>query len=173
MIKIYQKQPIQAEQFNGTSESANRLGVEWEDGNGFIGDPSYTPESQPCWYIPEDKFTVFGYDENSIKPDDWIIECSGNIRLIMTNNEFKKYYAKLPVIPKAVADWIEECKQKHISIGDMLCSERRPEQMRDWMALTPGTYQFDYARYQKYQELVAHAWLDGYQLEEQHDTRTD
>lgn len=86
MIKIYQKQPIQAEQFNGTTDSANRLGVEWEDGNGFIGDPSYTPESQPCWYIPEDKFTVFGYDENSIKPDDWIIECSGNIRLIMTNN---------------------------------------------------------------------------------------
>lgn len=79
----------------------------------------------------------------------------------------------MPVIPKAVADWIEECKQKHISIGDMLCSERRPEQMRDWMALTPGTYQFDYARYQKYQELVARAWLYGYQLEEQHDTRTD
>ena len=173
MIKIYQKQPIQAEQFNGTTDSANRLGVEWEDGNGFIGDPSYTPESQPCWYIPEDKFTVFGYDENSIKPDDWIIECSGNIRLIMTNNEFKKHYAELPVIPKAVADWIEKCKHDGTSVGDMLCSERRPEKMRDWMALTPGTYEFNQRRYKEHQELVSRAWLDGYQVEAQHDTRTD
>lgn len=159
MIKIYKKQPIQAEQFNGTSDSANRLGVEWEDGNGFIGDPSYTPESQPCWYIPEDKFTVFGYDENSIKPDDWIIECSGNIRLIMTNNEFKKDYAELPVIPKAIAEYIEHMKSIQRDIG---------EAMRYWLRTSDiDEYMEDNS------ETFARAWLDGYQLEAQHDTRTD
>lgn len=149
MIKIYQKQPIQAEKFNGTAESANRLGVEWEDGNGFIGDPSYTPESQPCWYIPEDKFTVFGYDENSIKPDDWIIECSGNIRLIMTNNEFKKDYAELPVIPKSVADYIIEMKTEGLDLWDAIHYWRRLSIIDESM-----------------EDKVARAWLDGYQVEE-------
>ena len=166
MIKIYQKQPIQAEQFNGTSESANRLGVEWEDGNGFIGDPSYTPESQPCWYIPEDKFTVFGYDENSVKPDDWIIECSGNIRLIMTNNEFKKYYAKLPVIPKAVADWIELGKAKRVSFDTALLLTLYENKKTDGNELARWIMHGNLAT-------VARAWLDGYQVEADNDTRTD
>ena len=152
MIKIYQKQPIKAEQFNGTSDSAKRLGVEWEEGNGFIGDSSYTPESQPCWYIPEDEFTVFGYYENSIKPDDWVIECSENIRLIMTNNEFKKYYAELPVIPKVWADTIEEYKANHYRMDEIF---------------TEWSWNYDE------QELIARAWLDGYRVEAQHDTRTD
>ena len=168
MIKIYQKQPIRAEQFNGTSDAANRLGVEWEDGNGFIGDPSYTPESQPCWYIPEDKFTVFGYDENSIKPDDWIIECSGNIRLIMTNNEFKKDYAELPVIPKAVADWIEECRKNKKPIAAALDLEQMPKFVKDYFR----NYQTE-ELWIELQDMFARAWLDGYQLEVQHDTRTD
>lgn len=161
MIKIYQKQPIRAEQFNGTSDSANRLGVEWEDGNGFIGDPSYTPESQPCWYIPEDKFTVFGYDENSIKPDDWIIECSGNIRLIMINNEFKKTYAELPVIPKAVADWIEECRKNKKPIAAALDLEQMPEFVKDYFR----NYQTE-ELWIELQDMFARAWLDGYQVEE-------
>ncbi|WP_437696012.1 DUF1642 domain-containing protein [Levilactobacillus brevis] len=159
MIKIYQKQPIRAEQFNGTSDSANRLGVEWEDGNGFIGDPSYTPESQPCWYIPEDKFTVFGYDENSIKPDDWIIECSGNIRLIMINNEFKKTYAELPVIPKAVADWIELGKSKGASFDTALLLTLCENKKTDGNELARWIMHGNLAT-------VARAWLDGYQVEE-------
>lgn len=151
MIKIYQKQPIQAEQFDGTSDSAKRLGVEWEDGNGFIGDPSYTPESQPCWYIPEDKFTVFGYYENSIKPDDWIIECSGNIRLIMTNNEFKKDYAELPVIPKYVDEYIRLMRLKGKTLGDAIKYWLREDDIDKYMADTS--------------EKFARAWLDGYQVE--------
>ncbi len=159
MIKIYQKQPIQAEQFDGTSDSAKRLGVEWEDGNGFIGDPSYTPESQPCWYIPEDKFTVFGYDENSIKPDDWIIECYENIRLIMTNNEFKKYYAELPVIPEAVADWIELGKSKRVSLDTALLMTLYENKKTDGNELARWIMHGNLAT-------VTRAWLDGYQVEE-------
>ena len=155
MIKIYQKQPIQAEQFDGSQKMVDKYHISVYNENidkyGGLGD--WTPNE-------------YTFNGTYIDVGDWIIENSENIHPIMTNNVFKKDYAELPVIPKAVADWIEECKQKHISIGDMLCSERRPEKMRDWMALTPGTYQFDYVRYQKYQELVARAWLDGYQVEE-------
>ncbi|GCD87455.1 hypothetical protein KB1253_26130 [Lactiplantibacillus plantarum] len=73
----------------------------------------------------------------------------------------------LPVIPKVVADWIEKCKHDGTSVGDMLCSERRPEKMRDWMVLTPGTYEFNQRRYAEHQDLVARAWLDGYVVEEE------
>lgn len=86
----------------------------------------------------------------------------------MTKVYYKRdFYAELPVVPQVVAEWIRKCKSDGASIGDMLCSENRPEQMRDWMALTPGTYIFDQQRYSKCQDLVARAWLDGYQIEDE------
>ena len=151
MIKIYRKvDSIKVEQFDGTPDSANRMGVEWETGNGFIGDPSYTPESQPGWYIPEDKFIVLGYDENSIKPNDWIVECPGNIRLIMRNNEFKKTYAELPVIPNYIAEYIEHMKSIHCDIWDAMHYLLRPDNVDEYMEDNP--------------EVFARAWLDGYSL---------
>ncbi|QMU08601.1 DUF1642 domain-containing protein [Levilactobacillus suantsaii] len=164
MIKIYRKTvTIKAEQFDGSQKMIKKYGIEdsaesgyndsdWEDEGLCI------PTKEGCLRINNGDWVATG-----IEGEHWPI----------ADDVFRKTYAELPVIPKAVADWIEECKDKSISIGDMLCSERRPEKMRDWMALTPGTYQFDYARYQKHQELIARAWLDGYQVEAQHDTRTD
>lgn len=164
MIKIYRKTAtIMAEQFDGSQKMIKKYGIEDSAESGY-NDSDWEDEGL-C--IP----TKEGYLR--INRSDWIATGINGEYWPITDDVFKKTYAELPVISKAVVDWIEECKQKHISIGDMLCSERRPEQMRDWMALTPGTYQFDYSRYQKYQELVARAWLDGYQLEAQHDTRTD
>ncbi|MGY5438505.1 DUF1642 domain-containing protein [Lactiplantibacillus argentoratensis] len=75
----------------------------------------------------------------------------------------------LPVIPKVVADWIENCKNDGVSVGYMICHERQPEKVRDWIELTPGTYDFNQRRYAEYQDLVARAWLDGYVVEEEHD----
>lgn len=72
----------------------------------------------------------------------------------------------LPVIPKVVADWIEKCKHDGVSVGYMLCYERQPEKVRDWIELTNGTYEFNQRRYKKHQELIARAWLDGYLTEE-------
>lgn len=164
MIKIYRKTAtIKAEQFDE---------AKWQS----IYNDSHNPEE---WNIEARKFGIDHYHGYFIIPTcegdmrihdgDWIATGINGEHWPIADDIFKKTYAELPVIPKCVADWIEECKQKHISTGDMLCSERRPEQMRDWMALTPGTYQFDYARYHKYQELVARAWLDGYQVEAQHE----
>lgn len=158
MIKTYRKTTtIKAERFDGSREMVEKYKM--MDAGTMIG----TQHSPELYLERAGKVVIGSWIATGVNGEHWPI----------VNDIFKKTYAELPVIPKPVADWIEECKQKHISIGDMLCSERRPEQMRDWMALTPGTYQFDYARYQKYQELVARAWLDGYQVEAQHDTRTD
>ena len=97
---------------------------------------------------------------------DWIATGANGEHWPIADDVFRKTYAKLPVIPDYVANWIEECKQNSTTLSDALGSKMRPERMHDWMELLPGTYQLDYARYQKYQELVARAWLDGYQVEE-------
>ncbi|ATN94194.1 hypothetical protein Lb_30 [Lactobacillus phage Lb] len=158
MIKTYHKTTtIKVEQFDGSNEMVEKYKM--MDAGTMIG-----TQHSPELYLEGSGKVVIG---------DWIATGVNGEHWTIADDIFKQRCEELPVIPKSVADWIEECKQKHISIGDMLCSERRPEQMRDWMALTPGTYQFDYARYHKYQELVAKAWLEGYQVEAQHDTRTD
>ncbi|TPV67407.1 DUF1642 domain-containing protein [Lactiplantibacillus plantarum] len=96
----------------------------------------------------------------------WILTGVNGEHWMISDNLFKKTYAELPVIPKVVADWIEKCKHDGTSVGDMLCYERQPEKVRDWIELTPGTYDFNQRGYKEHQELVARAWLDGYQVEE-------
>lgn len=165
MIKMYRKtSAIMAEQFDYEKWVHMRhdaypmvFGDTAEDGGMMATNP----------VIP----TIEG--DMRVHDGDWIATGIDGEHWPISNDVFRKTYAELPAIPDYAADWIEECKQENISLSYMLCSERRPEQIRDWMALTPGTYQFDYARYQKYQELVARAWLDGYRVEAQHDTRTD
>lgn len=148
MIKIYRKTTtIKAEQFDGSNEMADKYRIKYDEA--FMG--SFGIETLEGWI--------------EIKACDWIATGVNGEHWLISDNVFRKTYDELPAIPDYAADWIEECKQENISLSDMLCSERRPEKIRDWMALTPGTYQFDYARYQKYQELVARAWLDGYQVE--------
>lgn len=148
MIKIYQKQPIQAEQFDGTQKMADKYHISVYNENidkyGGLGD--WTPNE-------------YTFNGTYIDVGDWIIENSGNIRLIMTNNEFKKDYAELPVIPKAIAEYIEHMKSIQRDIG---------EAMRYWLRTSDiDEYMEDNS------ETFARAWLDGYQLEAQHDTRTD
>jgi len=84
---------------------------------------------------------------------DWIIENSGTIHLIMTNNVFKKDYAELPVIPRFVADYIRLMKEiKEKSLGDAIKYWLREDDIDEYM--------------EDNSEIFARAWLDGYQLEE-------
>ena len=145
MIKTYHKTAtIKAEQFDGSNEML--------DGYHIAIDNS--------WVVPYRIETMEGW--LGVKIGDWLATGVKNEHWAISDDVFNKTYAELPVIPKTVADWIEKCKRDGTSVGDMLCSERRPEKMRDWMALTPGTYEFNLQRYKKHQELVARAWLDGY-----------
>ncbi|VDG25826.1 DUF1642 domain-containing protein [Lactiplantibacillus mudanjiangensis] len=147
-MKFYLKQPIEAEQFDGSKESAQKLNLFRYRG---------------AWYLE----TADG--SPLVTKNDWILKSDFKWPELVDGESFEKQYATLPVIPKAVADWIEKCKHDGTSVGDMLCSERRPEKMRDWMALTPGTYEFNQKKYTECQNFVARAWLDGYVVEEKHD----
>jgi len=146
MTKIYRKTAtIKAEQFDGTKQNADQLGLFKYRGS---------------WYLETLEGSMLvtnGY---------WIATGANGEHWPISDDVFKKTYAELPVIPKVASDWIEKCKHDGTSVGDMLCSERRPEKMRDWMALTPGTYEFNQRRYKEHQELVACAWIDGYTVED-------
>ena len=152
MTKIYRKTAtIKAEQFDGSNEMVDKY--ELIDAGTMLG----------THHSPELYLTGSG----KVYVGDWIATGINGKHWLITEGVFKKEYAELPVVPKAVADWIEKCKHDGTSVGDMLCSERRPEKMRDWMALTPGTYEFNQKKYTECQNFVARAWLDGYVVEEE------
>ncbi|MDT8951299.1 hypothetical protein [Lacticaseibacillus paracasei] len=69
----------------------------------------------------------------------------------------------LPVIPKAVSEWIKECKHRNVTLADTLCMEMRPENVRNWMAFKDGDVanDFDRAGYLRKQDLMASAWVLG------------
>ncbi|WP_195341065.1 hypothetical protein [Lacticaseibacillus paracasei] len=69
----------------------------------------------------------------------------------------------LPVIPKAVGEWIKECKHNNTTLADTLCMEMRPESVRWWMAFKDGDIAngFDRAGYLRKQDLMATAWVLG------------
>lgn len=71
-----------------------------------------------------------------------------------------------PEIPKFVADWIEEVKQRGCGLADALnyfVSPIMPEKLKQWI-------QFDFAAigcHHDNQELLAKAWLHGYTIEKE------
>lgn len=77
---------------------------------------------------------------------DWIETRVNGEHCPIADDVFKKTYAELPVIPKAWADTIEEYKANHYRLEKMFTAE--------WIL-----------NYDE-QELIARAWLDGYQVEE-------
>ncbi|MBB1166830.1 hypothetical protein [Lacticaseibacillus paracasei] len=85
-----------------------------------------------------------------------------------TLDGYKKRYDNalpddLPVIPKAVGEWIKECKHRNVTLADTLCMEMRPENIRNWMAFKDGDIanDFDRAGYLRKQDLMASAWVLG------------
>ena len=79
----------------------------------------------------------------------------------------KRYDAALtddiPVIPKAIGEWIKKCKMENVTLADTLCMEMRPESVRYWMAFKDGDIAkgFDETGYRSKQELMAKVWLTG------------
>ncbi|WP_251908342.1 DUF1642 domain-containing protein [Lentilactobacillus kefiri] len=79
-----------------------------------------------------------------IKACDWIATGIDGEHWPIADDVFRKTYAKLPVIPRVWADTIEEYKANHYRLSEIFTE-------RDW----------NYGG----QELIARAWLDGYQVE--------
>lgn len=159
MDKYHSTVEIHAEQFDGSEEMAKQYGAELYSNSGY-GYAVVEGEPDGDGYVLD---TLKG--ELLVRIGDWIIKDGEDINVI-ADDTFKENYEELPVIPKFVADWIEECKNNGISIANSLCSDRRPEKVREWMEYTPGKYKIDLERYHKYQELVAKSWIEGYQVEE-------
>lgn len=79
-----------------------------------------------------------------INNGDWIATGIDGEHWPIADDVFRKTYAKLPVIPRVWADTIEEYKANHYRLSEIFTE-------RDW----------NYGG----QELIARAWLDGYQVE--------
>ncbi|QCZ43747.1 DUF1642 domain-containing protein [Levilactobacillus brevis] len=90
--------------------------------------------------------------EMELDVGDWIATGVNREHWPIADDVFQKTYAELPVIPKAWADTIEEYKANHYRLDEIF---------------TEWSWNYDE------QELIARAWLDGYQVEAQHDTRAD
>ena len=75
---------------------------------------------------------------------DWIATGVNGEHWPISDDVFRKTYAKLPVIPKAWANMIEEYKANHYRMDEIF---------------TEWNWNYDE------QELIARAWLDGYQVE--------
>lgn len=157
-MKFYRKQPIEAEQFDGSQTIL--FGYEVMPDSlldALTGEPAYYSiliddfEPEPDDF-PDD-------NEVSFEIGDWIVNEADEIR-VMADDVFKKTYAELPMVPKAVADWIYKCKHDGTSISFAMDKEKFPEKVADYFR----TY---YTRDQwiEIQDTFSRAWLDGYVVE--------
>lgn len=147
MIKIYRKTAtIKAEQFDGSNEMADKYGIEFDEAYIF----SFRLDTLEGWI--------------GIRIGDWIATGINGEHWAIANDIFKKTYAELPVIPKNVANYLEDCKRAKTTIGTslsgniVLFSHARSHNMihdiLSWLCPSDN------------QNLFARAWLDGYQVEE-------
>ena len=105
-------------------------------------------------------------NKKAIESGDWIATGVNGEHWPVKNEIFQKTYKKLPVIPECVASYIENCKSSKVSISEALASEFRPEKMQTWLGLDEEKMKFIQEQYNQRNELVARAWLDGYEVAE-------
>jgi len=125
MTKVYRKTAtIKAEQFDGTKQSADQLGIFKYRGG---------------WYLETLEGSML------VSNGYWIAIGVNGEHWAIADDVFKKTYAGLPVIPKSWADMIEEYKANHYRMDELF---------------TEWDWNYDE------QELIARAWLDGFQMED-------
>ncbi|WP_459520306.1 DUF1642 domain-containing protein [Lactiplantibacillus plantarum] len=145
-MKFYRKQPIEAEQFDGSDEMIDKY--ELIDAGTMLG----------THHSPELYLTGSG----KVDVGDWIATGINGKHWLITDDVFKKTYAELPVIPKNVAE--------HIIIGHSLNGL-----IPTWVEIYRAMISTVVYGYQKddigdwiinHSDMFARAWLDGYQVEE-------
>lgn len=98
-MKVYHRGALEVDQFNSSKEQAKKLGIIRYRGH---------------WYFP----TLRGDQE--VLTGDWIVNKANGGTCIMTDEELKQQYVRLPVINKEVADWIKLGKSKGIGLDTAL-----------------------------------------------------
>lgn len=102
---------------------------------------------------------------------------TGLVRNINYNLESYQYLSEydaalpddLPVIPKAVGEYIQEHKSAHESLAFALTARWVPKEVIDWMCMVAGDSDTELSpiEYMKQQDIFARAWvLDAWRVEE-------
>ncbi|KYK53598.1 hypothetical protein AYO51_15900 [Lactiplantibacillus plantarum] len=154
-MKLYRKQPIEAEQFDGSNEMVDEYDIEVVEGD--YADDYSMPEAGPATYFRY--FMPSGYNE--IYVGDWIATGVNGEHWPIKNDVFKKTYAELPVIPKNVA---ERIITEH-SLNDLIPSGGIYRAMIQTVVY--GYQKGDIGDWiVNHSDVFARAWLDGYVVEE-------
>ncbi|MFM9745285.1 hypothetical protein ACKI2C_47865, partial [Streptomyces brasiliscabiei] len=106
------------------------------------------------WYFP----TLRGDQE--VLTGDWIVNKSNAGTCIMTDEEFKQQYVRLPVINKEVADWIKLGKSKEIGLDTALML------LMAGRVGVPEVTNVSKWIWHYHMADIAIAWAIGYQVEE-------
>ncbi|AGE39603.1 DUF1642 domain-containing protein [Lactiplantibacillus plantarum] len=141
-MKFYRKQPIKAEQFDGSDKMADKY--ELIDAGTMLG----THHSPELYLTGSGKVDVGDWIATGVNGEHWPI----------ADDVFKKTYAELPVIPKAVADYMKYCKNPinlffhsalYEAFDELFAASHDVEHWIDHNS-----------------DVFARAWLDGYVVEE-------
>lgn len=162
-MRFYRKQPLEAEQFDGSQTSLFGYEVMPDSLLDVLtGEPAYYSiliddfEPEPDDF-PDD-------NEVSFEIGDWIVNEADEIK-VMADEEFKQQYAELPTINKGIAHLIELTKQDGKSLGDMFV-DYAPKQLTDADEDMISNWVHDTKNKTVLSNKLARAWLDGYVVEE-------
>ncbi len=143
MIKVYRKTAtIKAEQFDGSNEMIDKY--ELIDAGTMLG----THHSPELYLTGSGKVDVGDWIATGVNGEHWTI----------ADDVFKQTYAELPVIPKAVADYMKDYKNPiNLSFHSALY-----EAFDDLFAASQDVEHW----IEHNSDVFARAWLDGYVVEE-------
>ncbi|RDG24602.1 hypothetical protein DQM20_14110 [Lactiplantibacillus plantarum] len=139
-MKFYRKQPIEAEQFDGSDEMVDKY--ELIDAGTMLG----THHSPELYLTGSGKLCVGDWIATGVNGDHWSIK----------NDVFKKTYTELPVIPENVAYVIKQAKKGDYKLG--------------WVfyATYSGIWRVSVGNWiRTHADIFARTWLDGYRVEEE------
>ncbi|MCC9314288.1 MULTISPECIES: DUF1642 domain-containing protein [Lactiplantibacillus] len=138
-MKFYRKQPIEAEQFDGSNEMIDKY--ELIDAGTMLG----THHSPELYLTGSGKVDVGDWIATGVNDEHWTI----------TDDVFKKTYAELPVVPREIACLIAQAKRDDDNLGLILSATYSgiwKASIGDWTVTHTETF--------------ARAWLNGYTVEE-------
>lgn len=142
-MKFYRKQPIEAEQFDGSSD----LFIKYDMIDiGAMCEERHSPE------------VYMSGDHRKVTIGDWIITDNFNHHTLMTDKEFQQQYAELPVIPKAVADYMND----YNNLINLSFHSALYEAFDDLFAASQDVEHW----IEHNSDVFARAWLDGYTVGE-------
>lgn len=144
MIKVYLKQPVYVERID-------------ELGTGLLDKYEIYSLSGGMWH-PHDEVGHSMLCSGYLEWGDWIATGADGSHWIIPNALYEQQYGELPVIPKAVADYMKDCKNPINSAFHSALYEAFDELF--------ATSQDVEHWIEHNSDVFARAWLDGYQVEE-------